>query len=78
MNFKLVLIGLLLVLFSTQVYADTTPPVTTFSSFQVEGTTDQKLRKRFPELIGTQHKMRQMIQETQQDAETGTSVECFL
>jgi len=43
MNIKLILIGLLLVLFSTQVYADTTPPVTTFSSFQVEGTTDQNI-----------------------------------
>ena len=40
--------------------------------------TDQKLRKRFPELIGTQHKMQQMIQETQQDAESSLMVECFL
>ncbi len=43
MNFKLILIGLLLVLFSTQVYADTTPPTTTFSSFQVPNTTDQNI-----------------------------------
>lgn len=43
MNTKLILIGLLLVLFSTQVYADTTPPTTTFSSFQVPNTTDQNI-----------------------------------
>jgi len=43
LNLRFVLIGLLLVLFSTQVYAGITPPTTTFSSFQVPNTTDQNI-----------------------------------
>ena len=43
MNYKLIFLGLLLLLFTSQALADTTPPVTTFSSFQVEGTTDQNI-----------------------------------